>query len=136
MTDAKSTEEMKAIIKRVSDRMERDHVGLYEAIKREKIPKTTYYAYRDRLEMQERMMQPPEQIPEYPRTRPEDLIMPPKQKHKQVTKRINIDVPMEIYDYIEKEHQESTLSIKGICQKIIIDYVSDKRNKGEKLFRM
>jgi nicotinic acid mononucleotide adenylyltransferase len=136
MTDAKSTEEMKAIIKRVSDRMERDHVGLYEAIKRENIPKTTYYSYRDRLEMQERMMQPHEQIPEYPRPRQEDLIMPPKQKHKQATKRINIDVPTEIYDYIEKEHQESTLSIKGICQKIIIDYVSDKRNKGEKLFRM
>lgn len=136
MTDAKSIDEMKTVIDRVEKRMRDDHIGLYEALKRENVPKTTYYSYRDRMAFQEIKMQPIESIPEYPTTDAEELRLPPRQRHKAGVKRINIDVPIEIYDYINREHLESTLSIKGICQKIVIDYVNDKRNKGEKLFRI
>jgi hypothetical protein len=136
MTDAKSIDEMKIVINRVEKRMQDDRIGLYEALKREDVPKTTYYSYRDRMALQEIKMQPPESIPEYPTTDVGELQLPPRNKHKTGIKRINIDVPIDIYDYINKEHLESTLSIKGICQKIVIDYVNDKRNKGEKLFRL
>lgn len=136
MTDAKSIDEMKTIMNRIEKRMQEDHIGLYDALKREGIPKTTYYSYRDRIALQEIKMQPSESLPEYPATDARDLQLPPRQKHKSGVKRINIDVPIDIYDYINKEHLESTLSIKGICQKIVIDYVNDKRNKGEKLFRI
>ncbi len=145
MTDAKTIEEMRIILKRVLDRSKKDNVGVYEAADREGIPKSTYYSYKKEVETYDRMMQIqaqpkkeeiPQETPEYPGVLPEEVTIPEKRKHKPETRRVNIDLPLEVYDYIEKEHKNSTLSIKAMCQKMVIDYVNDKKSKNERLFRL
>jgi hypothetical protein len=138
MTDAKPELEMREIINRVKARSRKDGVGLYEAMKRENVPKTTYYAYKDRLELLDKMelIQPQVSsgIPEIPNTPMEELRIPGKQKYHAERHRISIDLPHDVFEYVDKEHIESTFSVKSICQKIVIDYVRDKKIGGQKLF--
>jgi hypothetical protein len=137
MTDAKTELEMKETLKRVRDRSRKDGIGLYEAMKRENVPKTTYYAYKVRVEQLEKMetvQQAEGGIPEIPNISKEELRIPSKQKYHLERHRISIDLPHDVFDYVDKEHIESTFSVKSICQKIVIDYVRDKKNRGEILF--
>jgi hypothetical protein len=139
MTDAKTEQEMREYVKRVDDRSKKDGVGTYEAIKREGLKKTTYYMYKERLERMNRnpMLQVLEvrEIPENPSVVKEDLFMPSKEKFQNEKHRISIDLPHDDYKYIDEEHIESTMSIKSMCQKIVINYVRDRRDRGEPLFK-
>lgn len=142
MSDAKTKEEMIALMRRVQDRAAKDKIGLYEAMDREGISKTTYYAYKNRLEMLAKMEAVgPSEIKDYyspvaamETPSLEEKVMPKKEKRRQGRHRISIDLPDEIYDAIDKEHEESTFSTKSICQRIIIKYVKEKQMKGERLF--
>jgi hypothetical protein len=134
MTDAKSVQEMREIMDRVQARAERDHVGIYEAARREGVAKTTYYSYKQRLEGIDKVTEIAEEKPIVPAGPMEAVIIPEKKKHPVGKKRISIDLPDEVFDYIEKEHNTSTLSVKAMCQKIIIDYVKPKMLNNEKLF--
>jgi hypothetical protein len=139
MTDAKTEHEMREYVKRAEDRGKKDGVGIYEAIKREGLSKTTYYTYKERLERMTRnpMLQAAEmlEIPEDPKVRKDDLFMPSRQKYQNEKHRISIDLPHDVYEYIDKEHIESTMSIKSMCQKIVIIYVRDRKDRGEPLFK-
>jgi hypothetical protein len=144
MSDAKqkTKEEIIALMRRAQDRAASDHIGLYEAMEREGIPKTTYYAYKQRLEMLDKMKtMGPQEIKEYyssltsdtPHTE-ETTTLNKKEKHRQGRHRISIDLPNDVYDAIDKEHMESTFSTKSICQRIIIKYVKEKQMRGDRLF--
>lgn len=140
MTDEKPIEEMRLILKRVEDRRIKDNIGVYEACEREGVSKTTYYAYKLRVERHDKMMQTPQQpptieTPEYPTITREEKILPEKQKYPIEKHRISIDLPNDVYDCLEKERKEGTLTVKGMCQKIIISYVRDKMNRYEPLFK-
>ncbi len=83
MTDPKTLNEMREVVKRVEDRAKKDNVGLYRAFELEGISKTTYYTYKDRLEREKLTIQTQEirtEPPEYPRISPEEIAMPEKQK--------------------------------------------------------
>jgi hypothetical protein len=48
-------------------------------------------------------------------------------------KRISIDIPKDVWDYLEQESMENTITIKSMCQKFIIDYVRNKKAEGKHL---
>lgn len=140
MTDEKPIEEMRLVIKRIEDRRIKDNIGVYEACEREGISKTTYYAYKLRVENYDKMMQTPQQTPgaetpEYPPINAEEKILPKKQKYPIEKHRISIDLPNDVYDYLERERKEGTLTVKGMCQKIIITYTRDRMSRYEPIFK-
>jgi hypothetical protein len=47
--------------------------------------------------------------------------------------RINVDLPLDVFEFLRLEQESSTITTKAMCQKIIIDYVRNKKIEGKRL---
>jgi hypothetical protein len=141
-----SIDGMRRIVELVEKEAEDNKVSLRKALEKTGVSKTRYYEYKEKLrlikdddkDMQANVMakQTEDVVPLDPDYIPELITthIPDDKEDVRTRHRLSVDLPLHLYGYLEEEHEYNMMSIKNICQKILIDYLTKNKEEGKHVF--